>query len=69
MRPAKPVGGMVVGVGVGARLEVAADAEGAIAGAGDHGDAQRRIGREKIERGGDLAMRVRIERVDARAGD
>jgi len=42
---------VIVGVLGGARLEIAADTERPLAGAGDHRDAQRRLGRVAIERG------------------
>ena len=64
LMPAKPVGGMIVGIALGARFEIAADAEGAVARAGQHGDAQLRLGRERVERRRHLAVRQRVQRVE-----
>ena len=62
--PAKPPGRILVRAGRRQRLEVGAHAEGAIAGGGDDGHAQRRIGGVEIERAIELEVRVPMQRIE-----
>jgi hypothetical protein len=55
---------MIVGIALGARFEIAADAEGALAGARQNGDPQVRLGGEGSRRGRQLAVGERGQRVE-----